>query len=268
VRKDVRWGWREETEVTEPLWRGVGVALVTLFDADGKVAVSATAEHAARLVSLGIRAVLVAGSTGEADALTDAEREDLIAAVKRVCGGVPVIAGASGAWSRPAAERTAAAVAAGADAVLVAPPRRAGDTIAFFAAVGEAAGRAPVLAYHFPGVAGGEVPLDLLPQLPVAGMKDSTGDPERLLRELDAWDAWTYVGAATMAAFAGTVGAAGAILAVANAVPEECLAAWDGDGAAQRRLTTAHVAARTRFPYGLKELVAKRFDTATHARLG
>lgn len=254
--------------MTEPLWRGVAVALVTLFDADGKVAVTATADHAARLVSLGVRAVLVAGSTGEADALTDGERADLIAAVRQTCRGVPVIAGASGAWSGAAAERAGSAIEAGADAVLVAPPRRSGDTAAFYTAVGAAVGVAPVLAYHFPGMAGGEVALDVLPSLPVAGMKDSTGDPERLLRELDAWDGWTYVGSATMVTYAGAVGASGVILAVANAVPEECLAAWDGDGAAQRRLTSAHLAARSRFPHGLKELVGKRFDTARYARLG
>ena len=52
-----------------PLWRGVAVALVTLFDGDGSVDVAGTARHAERLVASGVRAVLVAGSTGEADAL-------------------------------------------------------------------------------------------------------------------------------------------------------------------------------------------------------
>ena len=125
-----------------------------------------------------------------------------------------------------------------------------------------------MLAYHFPGVAGGPVPLDVLPHLPVVGLKDSTGSAERLLAELDAWDGWTYVGSAALAGYAGSVGATGAILAVANAVPEEAIAAWNGDGAAQRRLFGPHRAAQTRFPHGLKELVAQRFGTATVSRLG
>src|SRR6266511_4029926 len=130
------------------------------------------------------------------------------------------------------------------------------------------AGGAPVLAYHFPGVVGGAVPVEALPELAISGIKDSTGDPERLLRTLDAWTGWTYVGSSTVVSYAGQLGASGAILAVANAVPEECLAAFDGDGAAQRRLIVAHLAARDRFPRGLKELVAQRFGTPTASRLG
>jgi 4-hydroxy-tetrahydrodipicolinate synthase len=255
--------------MTGPLWRGVGVALVTFFHADGAVDVEATAGHAARLVGLGMRAVLVAGTTGEADALTDAERVELVAAVRRACPDVPVLAGASGAWTGSAVQRGVAAVKAGADAVLVAPPRRVGDLSGYYGPVAEAVA-APVLAYHFPGVAGGEVPVDALPRLPVAGIKDSTGDPDRLLRTLDGWTGWTYVGSSTVVSYAGQLGATGAILAVANAVPEECVAAFDagGSGAAQRRLTGFGQAARDRFPYGLKELVARRFGTATTSRLG
>jgi 4-hydroxy-tetrahydrodipicolinate synthase len=254
--------------MTEPLWRGVGVALVTLFDEDGAVDVAGTAAHAARVVGTGVRAVLVAGSTGEADALTAQERVTLIGAVRQACPDVPVIAGASGSWSRPVAELAAASVAAGADAVLVAPPRRGLDPVGFFTEVGKAVGDAPVLAYHFPGVAGGEVPVELLPALPVAGMKDSTGDAERLLRELDVWDGWMYVGSSALTLYAGQLGAAGAILAVANAVPDDCLAAWDGDATAQRRLIGPHLQAKTRFPHGLKALVAGQFGTSSAARLG
>ncbi|MEU8613776.1 dihydrodipicolinate synthase family protein, partial [Actinoplanes sp. NPDC048791] len=66
--------------MTEPLWTGPAVALVTLFDADAAVDAKGTAEHAARLVDAGIRAVLVNGSTGEAATLSDAERVELVAA--------------------------------------------------------------------------------------------------------------------------------------------------------------------------------------------
>ena len=253
----------------QPLWRGVAVALVTLFEPGGvRVDAAATAAHAGRLVELGVRGVLVAGSTGEAVALTDDERIELIAAVRAACPAVPVIAGASGPWTGPAVARTRAAVKAGADAVLVAPPPRGLDLPAHYAAVAEAASPAPVLAYHFPGVAGGEVPLDVLPQLPVAGLKDSVGSAERLLAELDAWDGWTYVGSAALTGYAGWLGTTGAILAVANAVPEEAIAAWNGEPAAQRRLFGPHRTAQTRFPHGLKELVAQRFGTATASRLG
>jgi 4-hydroxy-tetrahydrodipicolinate synthase len=251
----------------DPLWTGVAVALATLFHDEKSVDVDATAAHAARLVEAGVRAVVVAGSTGESAALTDTERVALLAAVRAACPAVPVVAGASGEWWRPATDRVVAAVSAGADAVLVAPPRT-GDPQPYFANVAAAAGDVPVLAYHFPPGAGGEVPVEALAGLPVQGVKDSSGDPERLLRELEAWSGWTYIGAAVLACYAGTVGAAGAILAAANLAPEDCLAAWDGDGAAQRRLLAVHRTCRTRFPHGMKAAMAQRYGTPVAARLG
>ena len=70
----------------EPLFTGVGVALATLFDDHGEVDAKATADHAATLVDLGVRAVVVAGSTGEANALTTEERVGLLTEIR---GAVP-----------------------------------------------------------------------------------------------------------------------------------------------------------------------------------
>jgi dihydrodipicolinate synthase/N-acetylneuraminate lyase len=257
--------------VTDPSppapWTGVAVALVTLFHDEKSVDVDATAAHAARLVGAGVRAVVVAGSTGEASALTDTERVALLAAVRAACPDVPVVAGASAEWWRPATDRVVAAVSAGADAVLVAPPRT-GDLGHYFTNVAAAAGGTPVLAYHFPPRAGGPVPVEALADLPVQGIKDSSGDPERLLRELESWPGWTYSGAAVLTSYAGTVGASGSILAAANLAPEDCLAAWAGDGAAQRRLLAVHRTCRARFPHGIKAAMAQRYGTPVAARLG
>jgi len=250
------------------LWTGVAVALVTLFDTEGRVDNAATAAHAARLAGDGIQAVLVGGTTGEADTLTDTELADLTAAVRGALPStVPVVTGASGAWPGAASTRIAAAVSAGADAVLVAPPRRGADLAGYYAAAAKAAGAAPVLAYHFPGVAGGEVPVEALASLPVAGVKDSTGSAERLLSELTIADRAVYVGSATLVFLAGALGATGAILAVANAFPRESAAAFAGDAAAQRALLEPHLTAKAQFPHGLKQLIAERYATSTAARL-
>lgn len=250
-----------------PPWTGIAVALATLFDDEKTLAVEQTAEHAARLVEAGVQAVVVAGSTGEAAALTDTERVALLAAVRAACPDVPVVAGASAEWWRPAAERVVAAVSAGADAVLVAPPR-SGDPERYFTNVAAAAGQVPVLAYHFPPNAGGAVPVEALAGLPVQGIKDSTGDPERMLAELESWSGWVYSGAVVLTSYAATVGAAGSILAAANIAPEDCVAAWNGDGTAQRRLLAVHRACRSRFPHGLKEAMAQRWSTPVASRLG
>jgi 4-hydroxy-tetrahydrodipicolinate synthase len=58
------------------------VALLTLLDQDGQVDATATAALAADLAGRGIRGVLVCGTTGEAATLADAERCDLIRAVR------------------------------------------------------------------------------------------------------------------------------------------------------------------------------------------
>jgi dihydrodipicolinate synthase/N-acetylneuraminate lyase len=250
-------------------WTGVGVALVTLFDEAGEVDAAATAAHAARVVSLGVRAVLVNGSTGEAAALSDDERVDLLAAVRRACPEVPVIAGASGEWWRPAAARVSAALAAGADGVLVAPPRLGGPIEEYYARVAQAAGGAPVLAYHYPGVAGGEVPVEALGSLPVDGVKDSSGSTDRLAHELALiGPAPVYTGAPGLLGYARWLGAAGAIVAAANLLPETCVAAWEGQAAAQREVLDAERACGDRFPGGLKEAMARRFGTSATSRVG
>src|SRR5215472_2171016 len=55
------------------LFRGPGVALLTLFHDDGSIDPGATGELARELVERGMRAVLVAGTTGEAATLMNAE---------------------------------------------------------------------------------------------------------------------------------------------------------------------------------------------------
>ena len=260
--------------MTEPLFTGVGVALATQFDEAGEIDAKATAAHAAALVDLGIRSVVVAGSTGEAVALTAAERVALLTEVRRaVPAAVPVIAGTGGPSARQAAALTRDARDAGADAVLALCPPRTNDPRRYYEAVAEAAGDLPALAYHFPQTAPPGIPLEALADLPVQGLKDSSADPERLLAELEVFPHPLWVGAATLLltagslATAGSRGAAGsegapgpagvsagsgavagAILAVANVDPEHAIAAFAGDPAAQRALFAAHKRVRTAFP--------------------
>lgn len=249
---------------------GVGVALVTIFDADGGVDEVATARHAEDLVRRGMRAVLVNGSTGEAGTLSDAERVTLIQAVRKVVpAGVPLIAGTGGQATEAAAGLTVAAVEAGADAVLAYPPPgfQPPELPAFFASVSEAASGLPVLAYHVPWVSAPGVPVDALPGLPVAGIKDSSGSADRLLDELAHYGGATYVGSSALLVLAGPMGGAGAILALANIEPEGCVRAFAGDAEAQRQLADSHLAVRAGGPAALKRLLAERSDFSAISRL-
>ncbi|MGI8793493.1 MAG: dihydrodipicolinate synthase family protein [Acidimicrobiales bacterium] len=229
--------------MTEPIFLGVGVALITLFDDDLAVDVGATAAHARTLVDLGVSAVLVAGSTGEPESLTRDERSALIAGVREALPpAVPVLA-----LSPPFAP----------------DPRPYYDALA-------AACEVPLLAYHFPDRSSPGIPLEALVDLPVAGLKDSSGSVDRLLSTFEAWDGPIWPGSSALVCTAAALGCPGVILALANAEPDRCVAAFagGGDGAAQRRLTPSHQAQRGRFPHGIKALTAARFGTSTRTRMG
>lgn len=250
-----------------PIFTGVGVALVTIFDDRGTVDVEATADHARRLVGAGVTAVVVAGSTGEADTLDDDERVALLRGVRDALPrDVPVVAGTGAPWAGAAARRTSAATDAGADGVLVLSPRRVEDPRAYYAEVSEAANGVPVLAYHFPAVSPPGIPVAMLAELPVDGVKDSSGDPQRLLETMDAFDGWVYVGSSALLSFAGPLGATGAILAVANLEPALAVKAFAGDVGAQRSLLPAHLAAARDFPRGLKAALADQVGTSSVTR--
>jgi 4-hydroxy-tetrahydrodipicolinate synthase len=240
------------------VFSGVGVALVTMYDRSGEVDATATAAHAADLAARGMRAVLVAGTTGEAGQLTAAERVALIGAVRAALpAGVPVLAGTGAASADAAVELTTDAVRAGADAVLAYPPPGSADLARFFAAIAAAAGR-PVLAYHVPWISAPGVPVDALPGLPIAGIKDSSGSADRLLDELASYDGATYVGSSALLALAGPMGGTGAILALANVEPEGCCRAFAGDAAAQRALAGAHLEVKAGGPAALKRILSRR----------
>jgi 4-hydroxy-tetrahydrodipicolinate synthase len=58
------------------------------------------------------------------------------------------------------------------------------------------------------------------------------------------------------------------MLSLANAKPELCSAAFAGDIAAQLELLPHHRFIASRFPSGIKELVAARFGCSPRTRLG
>jgi dihydrodipicolinate synthase/N-acetylneuraminate lyase len=251
-----------------PPFAGVGVALVTLFDRDGEVDENATARHAGHLVERGVQGVVVAGSTGEAAALDPGERSRLLTAVRGAVGGrVPVIAGTGAPSAREAVSLSRRAVDDGADALLVLSPPRADDPRPYYEAVDRAVD-VPVLAYHFPAASAPGIPVDLLCDLPVAGLKDSTGDPARMALELDEMREGVYVGSPALLLEAHAMGASGAILALANVDPDGCARAWEGDGPCQRELINGHRSGALAGIAGLKRALNALYGTSTVTRLG
>jgi 4-hydroxy-tetrahydrodipicolinate synthase len=240
--------------MAEPVFEGVGVALVSLFDSDDHLLVSETAEHATGLVERGVAAVTVAGTTGEPWRLDDEDRVALVEGCRASLPGDAVIAGTGHSDPDKARDLTARCSAAGADAVLVLSPADAQTIPTFYEQIAQAAAGIPVLAYHFPAFAPPGIGMDELDDLPVAGVKDSSADADRLVIEVDVCDYAVYTGSANLLSLAGGVGAAGAIVAMANAEPERCVKAFGGDLTAQAELTSMHLASINGFPQGLKAL--------------
>src|SRR5690606_8294941 len=136
----------------------------------------------------GTEAVVVAGSTGEAAALYDAEFDILLrTAVEFVAGRVPVLAGTGLSNTEKTIEQTRRAAAMGADAALVVTPPYVRPTqaglVAHYRAVADDSAL-PLVLYNGPGRTG----TDMLPETVAAlaghariiGIKEARNDVERM----------------------------------------------------------------------------------------
>ncbi len=162
-------------------------AFATPFSADGSLDLRAWAQMLERQIDGGTAAVVVAGSTGEAAALTDEEYDRLLAeAVRIVAGRIGVIAGTGLSNTAKTIAQTRRAADSGARAALVVTPPYVRPTqaglIAHYRAVA-AHGGLPVILYNVPARTG----IDLLPEtvaelvgVPgIVGLKEARDDAER-----------------------------------------------------------------------------------------
>jgi 4-hydroxy-tetrahydrodipicolinate synthase len=145
------------------------VAMVTPFDALGRVDEEAAARLMHHLVDHGSDGVVVCGTTGEAATLSDAEQLRMIElAVEELGGRATVVAGVGSNDTRHAVELTERATEIGADALLsVNPyynkPSRRG-IIRHYEEVNRATDL-PILLYNIPQRTGADLPNDLLAEL-------------------------------------------------------------------------------------------------------
>jgi len=103
--------------------QGCGTALVTPFTSAGDVDYPALEALASWQIAEGIDFLVPCGSTGEAQTLSDDERERVVATVVTVAAGrVPVMAGATSNDTSRAVAETRRMCAAGADWILSATP--------------------------------------------------------------------------------------------------------------------------------------------------
>ena len=169
--------------------QGCGTALVTPFTERGEVDFAALRALVDWQITEGIDFLVACGSTGEAQTLSDAERERVVASVVETARGrVPVMAGATSNDTARAVEETERMCRIGADYILTATPYYNKPTqdglYRHFQAVADAATK-PVCLYNVPGRTAVNLSAELalrLSQHPnVAGIKEASGDLKQIM---------------------------------------------------------------------------------------
>ncbi|HKI12865.1 MAG TPA: dihydrodipicolinate synthase family protein [Candidatus Acidoferrum sp.] len=214
-------------------FQGIFPALTTPFEVDGWVSLGGLKENVRRYNKTGLAGYLVLGSTGESVMLLRAEEDAILAAVKEVAEpGKLLIAGTGAESTTETIVRTKRAAVLGYQAALVKTPYfykpayRAETYIRHYRAVADAS-PIPVLLYSVPAFTGVtlESPeiLKLAEHPNIAGIKDSSGSVQRVGEVVSCAPAEFQVltGGAAVVYPALAVGASGAILALASALPEK-----------------------------------------------
>jgi len=219
--------------------RGIFPALVTPFTSDESVYLAAVKENIRRYNQTGLAGYVVLGSTGEAVMLSREEADSILVAAKEAAAPEKILIAGTGAESTTETiARTKRAAALGYHVALVKTPYyykpvyRAETYIQHYRAVADAS-PIPILLYSVPQFTGItlETPeiLALAAHPNIAGIKDSSGNVQRI-GEIVAGAPSSFqvlTGGAAVIYPALAVGAHGAILALAAALPEKCVELYE-----------------------------------------
>ena len=214
-------------------------ALATPFR-DGYVDMEALFRLCQRQIERGTAALITCGSTGEAAALSAAEYSDVVVATVGAANPlVPVIAGCCAPSTAATIALGVEAAAAGADALLCAPPPYVRPTqdgiVAHIRAVAHATGL-PIVIYDVPSRSGVSIADDTLTKMfeneLIVGIKDATADLSRppRLRAACGEGLMQWSGDDATAAAYRAMGGHGCISVTANVAPRLCAMmhrAWD-----------------------------------------
>jgi 4-hydroxy-2-oxoglutarate aldolase len=218
---------------------GVFAALTTPFAQDGPVSLPDLKHNVQRYNQTDLAGYVALGSTGEAVLLTRAEMDGILATVKESAAkGKRLLAGAGAESTAETIERTKRAAEFGYDAVLVKTPYyykpsyKPEVLITHYRRVADES-PIPVMLYSIPqftGIALGATEVAALAEHPnIIGIKDSSGDVQGVAEIVAATPPkfQTLVGSAASVYPSMAIGARGAILALACALPEKCVALFE-----------------------------------------
>jgi 4-hydroxy-tetrahydrodipicolinate synthase len=207
---------------------GIGPPLITPFTTDGDLDETALRELVGWVEARGVDFIVPCGSTSEAELMSVEERARVVDIVVEEAS-VPVLAGTGHPGYRETLQQTALAADAGADAALVVTPfyfpHDASAMETYYRDLADEVD-IPVYLYCVPPFTNVALDPETVRRLAthenIVGMKDSSGDVERFIRECRAAgpDFDMLVGAGSVLAQALDVGASGGVLALANVAPE------------------------------------------------
>ena len=227
-------------------FKGCYVATLTPFDSGGRLDTGAIEAHCSWLIEQGIEGLCPAGTTGEFLYLSKEEKKLVVEhTVKAAAGRVPVIAGVWANSLNEVWELAGAAEVGGAQGVFLPPPiyyPASDDAICcWYQGVSEAT-CLPVFAYNIPQYAANAISVPCLTRLfaddVIAGVKDSTGNAERMKELVSRYGSDNVVFAASdgFASEGRRLGADGFISAIGNAAPALFAKLWAGDDSLQDRV--------------------------------
>ena len=214
-----------------PMLRGVFVPHVTPFDEREDVNWELLRELVHRFEDAGLNGLVTLGSNGEFPYLSFEEKLEVVGIVREE-SSLPVIAGATENSTRETVRLGKALLELGVDALLIGPPYyfkpSPVELYAHYSRIADSLdGR--IILYNVPKFTGINIPLDVIERLAeehsnVIGIKDSSANMGRiaeLLRRMG--DKFTVLaGTADVMYPSWLLGAHGAVVAVANVVPELC----------------------------------------------
>lgn len=228
------------------MFKGLGTAMITPFDADGAVDYSALEKIVDGQLKGNVDALFVCGTTGEPPTMNAAEREKVIKSViEQVNGKIPVFVGTGSNDCAHAVELSKHAQEMGADGVLAVTPYYNKCTqdglYLYYKAINDAID-IPIVAYNVPGRTGVNMKSETVERLTslknVKGVKEASGNIAQILetsRRIRGSQINLYSGDDCIAVPIMSVGGSGLISVASNAIPSimsEMIHAWlDGDHA-------------------------------------